>query len=42
MQNTTIYNVQLKYYNFSLFQLSSVHVQGVHINYIYLTKTDFM
>ena len=42
MQNTIIYNVQLKYYNSSMFQLSSGHVQGVHINYIYVSNTDFV
>jgi len=36
MQNNIIYNAQLKYYNSNLFQLYSGHVNGVHINYIYI------
>ena len=36
MQNTVIYNAQVKYYNSSMFQLSSGHVYGVHINFMYI------
>jgi hypothetical protein len=35
MRNIIMYNLQLKYYNSNMFRLSSGHLQGVHINYMY-------